>query len=158
MRKAWRREHLDTIHPPSGGDDPAHDRDHGGGRHRLLSLAGVAPAPGRLPDHLGTRATPRREPGGGRHHSRDAARATSRPDRRRDRDDLVVKRRLGAHQPAVRPRSRHQRRRARRAGGHQCRSRRPADEPAVEPDLSQGQPGGRAHSDPGLDLRHPPAG
>ena len=63
-------------------------------------------------------------------------------------------RRLDAHHPAVRPQPRHRRRRARRAGGDQCGARRPADEPALQPDLPQGQSGRRADPDPGADLRH----
>ena len=89
---------------------------------------------------------------------RDAARAPSRPDRRRHRDDLVELGRLDAHHAAVRPRPRHRRRRARRAGGDQRRARRSADQPAQQSDLPQGQPRRRADPDPGADLRHPDAG
>ena len=63
--------------------------------------------------------------------------------------------RPGAHRAAVRPGPRHQRRRARRAGGDQRRARRPADQPAQQPDLSQGEPGRRAGADPGADLARP---
>ena len=49
--------------------------------------------------------------------------------------------------------SRHRRRRARRAGGHQRREGGPADEPAHEPDLSQGQSGRRADRHSGSDLQ-----
>ena len=65
--------------------------------------------------------------------------------------------RSGPHHPAIRPRPRHQRRRARRAGGDQRRARRPADQPAQQPDLPQGQPGRRADPDPGADLEDPDA-
>ena len=40
------------------------------------------------------------------------------------------------------------------AGGDQRGPRRPADRPAQQPDLSQGQPGRRADPDPGPDLAH----
>ena len=53
---------------------------------------------------------------------------------------------------AVRPGPRHQRRGARRAGGDQRRARRSADQPAQQPDLSQGQSGRCADPDPGADL------
>ena len=58
-----------------------------------------------------------------------------------------------AHHAAVRPGPRHRRRGARRAGGDQRRARRPADQPAQQPDLPQGQSGRRAGPDPGADLR-----
>ena len=58
-----------------------------------------------------------------------------------------------AHHPAVRPRPRHRRRGARRAGRDQRRAHRPARDAAQQPDLSQGQPGGRADPDPGADLQ-----
>ena len=48
--------------------------------------------------------------------------------------------------------SRHQRRRTRRSGRDQCRSGRPARQPAQQPDLSEGKPGGCAGADPGPDL------
>ena len=63
-----------------------------------------------------------------------------------------------AHHAAVRPRPRHRRRGARRAGGDQRRARRPADQPAQQPDLPQGQPGRRADHDPRADLGHADAG
>ena len=62
------------------------------------------------------------------------------------------------HHPAVRPRPRHRRRGARRAGGDQRRARRPAGRPAQQSDLPQGQSGRRADPDPGADLGHADAG
>ena len=53
--------------------------------------------------------------------------SATRADRRRHRDDLVELGRQTAHHAAVRPRPRHRRRGARRAGGDQRRARRPAD-------------------------------
>ena len=114
--------------------------------------AGVAAAAGRLPDHLGAGAAARRQPGnhgGDRGH---AAGARARPHRRRHRDDLVEFARLDAHHAAVRPQSRHRRRRARRAGGDQRRAQPAADRPAEQSDLPQGQSGRCADHDPGADL------
>ena len=59
-----------------------------------------------------------------------------------------------AHHPAIRPRPRHRRRRARCAGGDQRGARRSAGQPAQQSDLSQGQPGRCADHDPGADLGH----
>ena len=56
------------------------------------------------------------------------------------------------HHAAVRPRPRHRRRGARRAGGDQCRARRSARRAALQSDLSQGQSGRPADPDPGADL------
>ncbi len=55
----------------------------------LFKAAGGAAAAGGFPDHLGAAATARRQPRHGRHLGRRAAGAPSRPDRRRDRDDLA---------------------------------------------------------------------
>ena len=103
---------------------------------RLFATAGLAAAAGRLPDHLGAGEHAGREPGHDGDLGRRAARAPSRPDRRRQRDDVAEHARLDPHHAAVRPRPRHRRRGARRAGGDRRRARRPADQPAPEPDLS----------------------
>ena len=92
-----RNEPLDALHPAAGRDHPAHLRGRGGGRRRVLPASGVAAAAGRLSDHLGAGAASRRQPRGRRHQRRDAARAPSRPDRRRHRNDLGEHRRLDAH-------------------------------------------------------------
>ena len=84
----------------------------------------------------------------------DALGAPFRPDRRCHRNDLVELGRLDPHHAPIRPRPRHRRRRARRAGGDQRGARRSADQPQAEPDLPQGQPGRRADHDPGAHLRH----
>ena len=89
---------------------------------------------------------------------RDAARTPSRRHRRCQRDDVVEQRRRRAHHHAVRARPRHRRRRARRSSGDQRRARRSADRAALEPDLQEGQPGGRADPDARADLRHTDAG
>ncbi len=53
-----------------------------------------------------------------------------------------------AHHPAVRSRPRHQRRRARRAGGDQRGRRGRLDQPLEQSHLPQGEPRGRAADDP----------
>ena len=67
-------------------------------------------------------------------------------------DDLVE---LLRHQPdhaAIRPRPRHRRRRAGRAGRDQRRGLDPAAQPPLSADLCQGEPGRRADHDAGADL------
>ena len=151
-RRARRHEHLGALHRAAGRHHAA-DHRHRAGRHlRLLQAAGLAAAAGGFPDHLGAGAVARRQSRHGRDQRRRAAGTPSRPDRRRDRDDLDQFGRPGAHRAAVRPGPRHQRRRARRAGRDQRRARRSADQPAQQPDLPQGQPGRRADPDPGADL------
>ena len=78
--------------------------------------------------------------------------------RRRQRNHLVEQHRHGARHAAVRPQPQHRRRRARSAGGDQRRARRSAGHAAQQPDLSQGQPGGRAGHHPGADLEDAHAG
>ncbi len=110
------------------------------------------------PDDLGQRPAARRQP---RHHGDergDAARAASRHDLRRQRDDLVEPGRQRPHQPAVRPVAQHRRRGARGAGGDQRLARRPAGDLALEPDLSQGQSVRCAGDHPGADLADADAG
>jgi hypothetical protein len=79
---------------------------------RLPPASGLGPAPGRLPDHRGGHHPARRQPGDhglGRDH---AAGAPVRPDAGSQPDDVdQLGRRLGDH-AAVRPQSRHRRRRA----------------------------------------------
>ena len=106
------------------------------GAARLLAAAGLAAAAGRLPDDLGVGAAAGREPGDDGDGRRDAARARARPHRRRHRDDLVELARLDARHAAVRPRPRHRRRGARRAGGDQRRARAAAGRPAEQPDAT----------------------
>ena len=93
-------------------------------RHpRLFQIAGVAAAASRFSDHLGHRDAARRQPRNRGHQRRRAARAPSRPDRRRHRNDLAKRHRTGPHHAAVRHQPRHRRRRARRPGGDQrCRA------------------------------------
>ena len=125
------------------------------GAARLHPAAGVAAAAGRFPDDLGVRRSmPGASPDTMATLGRRAARAPSRPDRRRHRDDLDELARHDAHHAAVRPRPRHRRRGARRAGGDQRRPRRPADQPAHQPDLSQDQSRRRADHGAGADLDH----
>ena len=138
---------------------------------RLLAAAGLAAAAGRFPDRLRSGATCRaRVPDTMATSGRRAARAPSRSDRRRQRNDVAEHARLDAHHAAVRPRPQHRRRGPRRPGGDRRRARRPADQPAAEPDLPQGQPRRRAdhghrhdvvdpHRGPALRsrLQHPPA-
>ena len=81
---------------------------------------------------------------------RKPARAPPWPDRRCHRNDVGELAGLRPHQSAIRHRSRHQRRRARRAGGHQCGARRPADQSAEQSDLPQIQ--SRLGADPDLHL------
>ena len=80
----------------------------------------------------------------------------------RHRDDLDQRARLDAHRAAVRPRPRHQRRGARRAGGAQRGPQLAAAGPQRQSQLPQGQSGRRAdhdprahvgHDDPGADVR-----
>ncbi len=139
---------------PSRRHHAADHRHHSGRPVRLCTAAGLAAAAGRFPHHLGECVAAGRQPRHGRHQRCQPARTASRPDRRRDRDDLHQLGRPVPHHPAVRSRPRHQRRGARRAGGDQRRARRPADQPAQQPHLPQGQPGGRAGADPGADLEN----
>ena len=110
----------------------------------FATISVQANMPGASPDNMAT-------------IGRRAARAASRPDRRRHRDDLAKLARQHPRHPAVRARPRHRRRGARRRGGDQRRARRPADQPEAEPDLSQGQPGRRADHGALADLDDAPA-
>ena len=137
-------EHLRAIHRAAGSDDAADHRDRACRPPWLLETAGVAAAASRLPDHLGDRPASGSEPANGRDQRRRAARTASRPDRRRDRDDVAERHRADPHHAAVRRDPRHRRRRARRSGGDQRRPRRPADQPDHQSDLPQDQSGRRA--------------
>ncbi len=135
LRKRREQPLFRALHPPAGGHGAADDRHHLRRAPRLFAIARFAAAAGRLSGHLGSGEHARRKP---RHHGvvgRGAARAPPRPDRRRQRDDVAKLARHDPHHASVRPRSRHRRRRPRRAGGDQRRARRPADQPAPEPDL-----------------------
>ena len=99
-------------------------------------LPGLAAAAGRFSDHLGSGQHAGREPRHDGDLGRRAARASPRPDRRRQRDDVAEHAGLDPHHAAVRPRPRHRRRGARRPGGDRRRARRSADQPAPESDLS----------------------
>ena len=83
-------EHFRAIHQPAGGDDAAHARHRARRHSRVLEIAGRAAAAGRLSDHFGQRAASRRQSGNGGDQRRRAARAPSRPDRRRHRNDLAT--------------------------------------------------------------------
>ena len=145
-------EHIDAVHFASGRHHAAHRRHRAGRDLRLLQAARFAAAAGGLSDHLRDGAVAGRQPRHRGDQRRRAAGAPSRADRRCDRDDLDQFGRPGAHRAAIRPGPRHQRRRARRAGGDQRGARRPADQPAQQPDLPQGEPRRRADPDPGADL------
>ena len=152
--RARRREHLAALHPAPRGHHPADHRHRAGGRLRLCAAAGGPAAAGRFPHHLGAGPAAGRQPGDGGQQPGGPARAPSGPDRRRHRDDLVELGRADPDHAAVRARSRHRRRRARRRGGVErgaCRSAGVAEE---QPDLPQGQSGRRADPDPGPHLRH----
>ena len=151
-------EPLRALRPPPDRHRPADDRRRPRRHRRLLRAAGLAPAAGRLPDDLGQRAAARGQPRDDGDERGDAARAASRHDLRRQRDDLVEPGRQRPHQPAVRPVARHRRRGARGAGGDQRLARRPAGHAALEPDLPQGQPVRRAGDHPGADLADADAG
>ena len=73
-------------------------------------------------------------------------------DRRRDRTDVYEQYRAGADRSPVRARQEHHRRRAGRAGRHQCRPGGSADEPAVAADLPESESGRCAGDDPVADL------
>ena len=148
-------EHLRSLYRAAGRDYAADHRHRPGRRVRLLQAAGLAAAAGRFPDHLGAGDAARCQPRDRRDQRRRAAGAPSRPDRRRDGNDLLQFGRAVPHRAAVRPRPGHQRRRARCAGGDQCRTRRSADQPAQQPDLPQGEPGRCADPDPGADVALP---
>ena len=96
---------------------------------------------------------PGRRPGDGLHQCRRAPRAVSGRNCRRYGDHLAKLHRSDAHYAAVRSRSRHQRRRARRAGRDQCRRRRCLDQPFQQSHLSEGESGRCAADDSGADLR-----
>ena len=83
---------------------------------------------------------------------RRAAGTPPRPNCRCDRDDIHQFGGVGPDRAAVRPGSRHQRRGARCAGGDQRRPGRPADHPAQQSDVLEGQSGGRANRHPRTDL------
>ena len=98
-----------------------------------------------FPDHLGERRPARRQPGDHGIFGGHAAGAPVRPHRRGHRDDLFEHPRLEQHHPAIRSEPQHRRRRARRAGGHHRRPRLPADQPAQQSHLPQGESGRFAH-------------
>ena len=115
---------LRAVHPSAGRDHAADHRHCAGRPARLHPTAGVAAAAGRFSQHLGFGHHAGGEPRHDGEFGRRAARAPSRPDRRRQRDDLDEFARLDPHSAAIRPRPRHRRRGARRAGGDQRRPRR----------------------------------
>ena len=123
------------------------------GAARVPDAAGGAAAAGRVPGHPGPGPAARGEPGDDGLLGGHAARAPVRAHRRRHRDDVDQPARGHDDRAAVRPRPEHRRRRARRAGRHQRRPQPAAAQPAEQPELSQDQPGRRAHPDPGHDLR-----
>ena len=127
------REHLRPVHSPADRDDAADGR------------AWASPARSRsrccrcrrcrrwiFRRSRSRRVAARRESGDDGVVGGHATRAAVRADRRRHRNDLVELARLDQHHAAVRSRSRHRRRRARRPGGDQRRPRLSAGQPAVE--------------------------
>src|SRR5205814_3562114 len=150
-------EPVEPVYRAAGRDDAADDRPRARGPLRVFQIAGGAAAADRFPDDFGVRADARGEPGHDGDNRRDAARTPSRGYRRRDRDDLSEHGRLDPYHPAICARPQHRRRGARCSGRDRRLPRRSADEPALEPDLSQGQPGRRADSCPVADLRYPHA-
>ena len=145
-------EHLGSLHPPSRRDDASDHRDRAGRRDRLQAAPRVAASPGRLSDDLGVGQSSRGGPGDHGDVRRRAAGAPVRPHRGRDRDHLHQQPRVDERHDAVRPLPRHQRRRPRRAGGDQRRAGISARESSEQPDLPEGQPGGRPHHDPVADV------
>ena len=145
---------VNPLHPPTGRHDVADVRACGRRRRGVFQAAGIAASASGFSDHLGTGYPARRQPAGRRHHRRKPARASSRADRRRDRDDLVLDRGIDAHHPAIRVEPGYQRRGARRTGRDQRGPRRPADQPEVQSDLPQGQSGRCANRHPDPDIGH----
>ena len=145
---------LGTLHPPAGRDDAADRRARAVGHPRLQAAAGLAAAAGRFPDDRRDRQPAGREPGDHGVGGGDAARAAVRPDRRRQRDDLVEP--LGSTSVVLQfdlDRDIDAAARDVQAAINAARGQLPA-EPAGQPDLSQGQSGRRAGDDSGADVGH----
>ena len=151
-----RHEHLRAIHPPAGGHFAAGDR-----ACFLLGIVAyhflpVAPIPRvDFPMIIGFGLSARRGPGHGRLLPGRAA-GTAAWARLPASSEMTSVSTLGgaSDHPSIRSESQRGRRGARCAGGHQCRRRRSADQPARPAHLSQGQPGRRADHDSGDDLGH----
>ncbi len=147
-----RREPFRTLYPPSGRDVPADRGDRALGLDRVPAPPGGAAAGGRLPDDPGLGGPSGRQPGDDGLVGRHAARADVRPHRGRHRDDLVELARFEQHRAPVRPEPQRRRRGPRRPGGDQRRPRQPSGHLAEQPDLQEGEPGGRADPDSRADL------
>ena len=159
-----RREALGG-HEPFGTLCPAPDRhgpfDHRPGlrRHPGLLQPGCRAAAADRPAHGQCPGQPARGQSGQYGHQRgDAAGASPGADRRRHGNDLVQPHRLQQCHPAVRPRPKHRRRRARCSSRNQRRAGRPAGHAAQQSDLSEDQPGLVPDHHPGADLADPHAG
>ncbi len=86
-RRRRERRLFRAVHSPAGRDDPADDRHRARRPARVPATAGLAAAADRFRDHFGPGQHARREPRQYGDQRRRAARTTSRPDRRRHRDD-----------------------------------------------------------------------
>ena len=120
----------------------------------VLQASGLAAAASGFPDYLSAGDVAGRQPGNRCVHCRRAAGTPPRPDCRSDRDDIHQFGGVSSGRAAVRPGSRHQWRGARCAGGDQRRPGGPADYPAQQSDVLEGQSGGCANRDPDTDLTH----
>ena len=120
--------------------------------YRFLPVASMPTVD--YPDHQRHRQPAGRRPRDHGGDGRGAARAPARRNPGRDRADLAQLARHDPHLGAVRSQPQHRRRRARRAGRHQCRADRPAGRPAVAAVVPQVQSGGDADHDPGAHLEH----
>ena len=115
-----RNEHFRAFHRPAGGDDAADARASRLPACWRFSKLPVAPLPQvDFPTISVSAQLPGASPDDGGDQRRQPARAPSRPDRRRHRDDLAERHRPGPHHAAIRPQPRHRRRGARRPGRHQ---------------------------------------
>ena len=153
-RAAPLNERLRPLYQAPDRDDAAGVRRDARRLARLLVAAGLVTAAGRLPDHSGHDPIAGREPRNHGQSGDSAAGAPARADFGADVHDVVI---VLRHQPdhaAVRARSRHRRRRAGRAGRHQCRRLDAAAQPALSADLCQTEPGRHADHHACPDVRH----
>ncbi len=126
-----------------------------GGLLGYWRAAGLVAAAGRFPDHPGDDAAAGRQSRD--HGDRWSPRRWSASSAQIPALAPMTSSASVRHQPdhaAVRPRPRHRRRRAGRAGGDQRGGSHAAAQPALSADLRQGEPGRRADRDAGADLRH----
>ena len=150
-------ERVSRFHSAARGHGPAHAGHRAGGLAGPALFADFGAAAGRLPDHPGADAVPRRQSRCDEPHGDGAAGAPVRPDVWPGPHEQHQRGRRVHRHAAVRAQRVHGHGRAAGAGRHQRRDQLFAGRSALAAGLRQGQPGRCAGADAGHSLGQPAA-